>query len=449
MASELERANSQHDVMTSTNDVGDTLRVISQLARQRTVILETVSNAADWSRCESHLDQAIASQSPVCLLISHDSWTTIPQRWVASPDIHVVDSTFAGNLFDAIRESSEHLVSLVVMESESSERKRDNSLKSRLTRVDSAIARADRSAIWTKTFRTDPRRWISLYNQVGERDLYLWQWCLHGIEITTLPIVQDELFNEIVDLKLLSVIICVLFDDVADQSHNEQWLRELVNVVHTRTISSQLDEHICDHVQIAHELWQAYETRVRALPEFAELESVWQFDIDQFLTSMRYAQMINQSPDLANPTEHDVYTPHNMLMVSFGTLDMMASNTVPASERGAIREALWHAQAMGRVGNVLSTWRREIHEGDYSNGLVARALSQELVTANQLHELSPEEAIELLKELGIEHELHAKWERHRRISSRAAARIHTFDMTSVLDSHDRFLEMHLGSTGLI
>lgn len=449
MASELERANSRYEAVTLTNEVGETLRVISELSRNCTLIFENVSNAADWSRCEKHLDQAIASQFPVCVLVSHDSSTEIPQRWLASEQVNVVDSTFPGSTLEAIRECSQHLVSLVVLESELTELNHNNSLRSRLSRVDSAIARADRSAIWTKTFRADPRRWISLYNQVGERDLYLWQWCLHGIEITTLPNVQEELFNEIVDLKLLSVIICVLFDDVADRSHDDQWLRELMNVVQSGSTSFQLDEQIREHVEIAHELWQAYATRVRALPGYAELQSVWQFDIDQFLTSMRYSQMINQSPDLANPTEHDVYTPHNMLMVSFGTLDMMASDTVPVSERGAIREALWHAQAMGRVGNVLSTWQREIHEGDYSNGLVARALSQELITANQLHELSPAEAIELLKELGLEQELHAKWERHRRISTRAAARIHTFDMTSVLHSHDRFLEMHLGSTGLI
>lgn len=317
--------------------------------------------------------------------------------------------------------------------------------------VSVATIRDDRAAIWAKPFRSDARRWIAKYTEVGDRDPYLWQWCLHGIELTTLPCVAEELRTPGHDSKLLSVILCVLFDDVADRSRNPLWLDGLFKTVQglpCRETEPDFDE--CrEHLRVTSELWNEYRQRVRALPDFRKLEPVWRFDLDQFFTAMKYAQLVNTLPELINPTEHDVYTPHNMLMVSFGTLDLMCSPEVPMQERGAIREALWHAQAMGRVGNVLSTWRRELREGDSSNGLVSRALANGILSLVDLERLPSEELERKLKQSHVEQDLAEKWERHRRLARRCADRVTSFDMTSVLDAHDRFLEMHLGSIGLI
>ncbi|MCA8998433.1 MAG: hypothetical protein KDA80_15655 [Planctomycetaceae bacterium] len=327
--------------------------------------------------------------------------------------------------------------------------------------VPTEIAREDRAAIWKKTFRADVRRWIATYNRVGERDTYLWQWCLHGIELTTLPCVSLELRDDLYDTKLLSVILCVLFDDVADQTRDAAWLEDLLkevqgvpciaNGVPSPASHSSADRprEIREHVEVTRALWQEYEQRVAALPRYPLLKSVWRFDLDQFLTAMKYAQLVNLMPELMNPTEHDVYTPHNMLMVSFGTLDFMASPEIDIDDRGAIREALWHVQAMGRIGNILSTWKRELRELDRSNGLISRAVSDGVLSLGDLRELTPSQLEDKLKRSDYEARLTEKWHRHRRLSHRCVQRVKSLDLTEVLQAHDRFLEMHLSSAGLI
>ena len=39
------------------------------------------------------------------------------------------------------------------------------------------------------------QRWVEGYEEVGGRDVYLWRWCLHGLEITTLSCVDSALLR--------------------------------------------------------------------------------------------------------------------------------------------------------------------------------------------------------------------------------------------------------------
>jgi hypothetical protein len=323
--------------------------------------------------------------------------------------------------------------------------------------VSPEITRFDRQAVWRKSFRPDVRRWIAQYSSVGQRDLYLWQWCLHGIELTTLPCVPPALLHKLHDTKLLSVILCVLFDDVADCGERAEWLSTLLETCGERGVSglpSGTEPSECSALELQHrnvvrELWQIYIERVSQLEHFEELEPIWRFDLGQFFNSMRYGHLANRFPALINPAEHDVYSPHNMLMMTFLTLDLMASPPLPEQELGALREAIWHAQAMGRIGNVLSTWKREIRDRDFTGGIFSLALQQGTLSTAELQHLPGVELEARIMQAGYEAQLLARWETHRAILQRAASRVQSMDMQAVLTGHDRFLQMHLQSTGQI
>lgn len=329
--------------------------------------------------------------------------------------------------------------------------------RARRSFVSPETARSDRQAVWRKRFRSDVRRWIGLYDSVGQRDGFLWQWCLHGIELTALPCIIPDWRDSLCDTKLLSVIICVLFDDIADCGERAERLSSLLHVCGQGSISADdpiiedknLTEHEYLYRQVVAELWGDYVSRVSQLPHFREYEPLWQFDLGQFFNAMRYGHLANRFPALLNSTEHDVYSPHNMLMVSFSTLDLMASSPLPEEELGALREAIWHSQAMGRVGNILSTWRREIKDRDYTGGIFSRALRAGKVTLDELNTLTGEEIEERIRQSGQESVLMEKWERHRKCFLESAEAVTSVDMQQLLEGHDRFFEMHLQNVGLI
>jgi len=297
--------------------------------------------------------------------------------------------------------------------------------------VSAESAQSDQQEIEHKRLRLEVLRWIQEYDRVGRRNLYLWRWCLHGIELTTFTDVAESFRTHLHDSKLLSVILCVLFDDVADRHGRTELLETLIQSASNRVRAPApgicADEH--EYVDITRRLWSEYESRVRRYPQYGVFERLWRFDLLQFLNTMRYAHLVNSQPGLLNLTEHDIYTPHNMLMVSFSTLDLMCVPHFQTAELGHLREAMWHSQAMGRIGNVLSTWRRELSESDYSSGMFVGDPSLSMSTRERL--------------------LLDKWRWHRSRCHAAAGQVRSLDLIPVLRGHDRFFDMHLASAGRI
>ena len=452
---------------TGESDVKRSSPMVAALTHPdgRAVCFFDGSDASSWNDSRSTLQALADTQLPILAIVFGLDWDLAQSDVLESQyAIHRVDVELTGSLEAAIDEALETDDSTILLvsgqtqgsrqiERSDGEQHRQTArpcVRSTSAYVDSDVARQDRAAIWKKSLSSNARRWIAEYERVGTRELYLWQWCLHGIELTTLPSVSQPICTALCDTKLLSVIVCVLFDDVADEIHDVDWLNDLIDVVRApREAIAAQNPRIREHITTTRELWGEYTERVRQLPAYSEMAPIWQFDIEQFLTAMRYGQLVNQFPDLANPTEHDVYTPHNMLMVSFGTLDMMGSDGVATEDRGAIREALWHSQAMGRVGNVLSTWRREVENRDFSNRMVCQALSEGAVRPGDLEDLPADELKRLLLAERFEDELMDKWKRHRHVSHEVAKRVRSIDLRPVLAAHDRFFEMHLGCIGLI
>jgi len=433
------------------------------------MLIESPAMSTDWRQFEKDLQATLQASKMRTIVLLNGSDEDGPPQLDLNGTCHIekVYAAFNGTIHSAIEEALQRdghtlfipapneTVDPLAKSEDRSQLLTKKSLRKLPSRVDSDTARADRSAIWNKGFRREVRHWIAQYDEVGHRDLYLWQWCLHGIELTTLPSVSEEWQAAVHDVKLLSVILCVLFDDVSDREHDSAWLERLIAIADGAGVDinvdddSAIDSNQQKHLAVTRSLWTDYESRLRALPRFCEFSHVWKFDIQQFLSAMRYSHLVNANPGMINPTEHDVYTPHNMMMVSFGTIDFMASDEIPIDERGAIRETLWHVQAMGRVGNVLSTWRREINEGDFSSGMIARAVSDGIIDDETISQCDHKEIVSKLREANYDQVLKEKWERHRRVAHRAAQQVISMDLAPVLKGHDRFLEMHLGSTGLI
>jgi hypothetical protein len=188
---------------------------------------------------------------------------------------------------------------------------------------------------------------------------------------------------------------------------------------------------------------------VATYPGYAEYEPVLRYDLQQFQNTMRYSHLVNERPYLLNVAEHDLYTSHNMMIISFATLDLMCSPRFSRPDVGALREAIWHAQCMGRNGNLLSTWRRELANRDFTSGVFARAIMEGDLTHDALAhgDLAQIEAV--IRDRGHEAYFFKKWLEHRRHCHACARRITSLEMRGVLEGHDRFLAMHLASEGLI
>jgi transketolase C-terminal domain/subunit len=316
---------------------------------------------------------------------------------------------------------------------------------------DGQLAQEEREQVLTSELSADVKRWVAQYEELGRRDLYLWKWCMHGVEITTLPSVRTDLRAHLCDTKLLSIVLCVLLDDVADQHGNGQLLESLLEITSwdVDRPHNALSDAEQRYAGLTRALWAEYRSRIASYPCCSTFEPVLRYDLLQFFNTMRYSHLVNSRPYLLNMSEHDLYTSHNMMMISFATLDLMCSPSFPLSEVGPLREMMWHAQCMGRIGNLLSTWRRELAQHDFTSGVFARALMTGDLSLAELEWADQRQIESTIRERGHEAHFYQKWLDHRGQCRERARAVRSLDLSGVLDGHDRFLAMHLGSKGLI
>jgi hypothetical protein len=293
-------------------------------------------------------------------------------------------------------------------------------------------------------------RWIAAYREFGARDLYLWKWCALGVDLTTLPCVDARCREHLRDTKLLSIMVNVLLDDLADQRRPGALLGTLMDVTRGAVADvSRLSAEDRRYVEFTTEVWNEYWSRARQYGCFAAYERLLAYDLNQLFNAIQYSALLNEQLGLLNVVEHDLYSPHNMMMMSFATLDLMAAPSFRTTELGKLREAVWHAQWMGRIGNLLSTWEREVAVGDFTSGVFARAVSLGELTIDQL-QTADRSLIGSSINYGEHREFYQRrWNYHRKCFQARADEIRSIDMTELVRGHDRFFRMHLGSRGLI
>ncbi|HEX6984828.1 MAG TPA: hypothetical protein VF170_05600, partial [Planctomycetaceae bacterium] len=292
------------------------------------------------------------------------------------------------------------------------------------------------------------RRWAEGYARVGRRNPYLWTWCRQAVRITTLPCVEPALRDDAGDVKTLGVMFDVMLDDLADRGGDDRLLEELLAL----PLGRAADLSGCPAADRAYaeftcDLWREIVTRCEGFPRYAEFARLLRFDYLQLCNVMRYSHLLNGQLDLLNLAEHDVYTPHNMHIMVCSTIDLMCSPSFDRSELGRLREVVWHAQWMGRIGNLVTTWQRELGEGDFTSGVYARAVTRGDVTVAQLRAGDRPAVEQAILRGGHEEHFLRRWRRHRAFLRSRRARLASFDVERLADGYERLICLHLGSRG--
>ena len=148
-----------------------------------------------------------------------------------------------------------------------------------------------------------------------------------------------------------------------------------------------------------------------------------------------------------NLTEHDLYLPHNMHMMISATMDLMCSPEFDHSELGTVREAVWRAQYMGRIGNLVTTWEREIGQGDYTSGVFASLLSAGDLSPAELESGDRALIDRTIREGRHEQRFLQRWARCRDEILLLQPRVRSIDLGGLIAGLERLICLHLASRG--
>ncbi|HEY6876625.1 MAG TPA: hypothetical protein VI299_01350, partial [Polyangiales bacterium] len=113
------------------------------------------------------------------------------------------------------------------------------------------------------------------------------------------------------------------------------------------------------------------------------------------------------------------------------------------------REVFLHAQMMGRIGNTLATWERELKSRDFASGMFAHAVDLGVVLADGLHIADADDLKRSLGEPEVEQRLFQVWCVHRDKMVDKIARIHSVDLSPYVAACEELVATHLCGRGLM
>ncbi len=292
-------------------------------------------------------------------------------------------------------------------------------------------------------FSPELEGWIERYGKIGRRNRNMWEWTRRGIEAMTLPCVDDDWRDHVNTTKFLGVMLVVLLDDVADEHGNKQFTERLLDIPldPVRPDFSTFTAFEQKFASLCLQLWTEIQNRVVTYPCQLNYADILLYDYQQLLNAMSYSSLLKRRPELLNLAEHDLYLPHNMYMMVLSTLDLMCSSSFDVNELGRLREAIWHAQWMGRIGNLVTTWQRELVEEDYSSGVFARAMSHGDITAEMLRQGNRSKLRAAIRRGRHERYFESQWWQHRRWLGSQKPTFHSIDLGKIIEGLDKLIRL--------
>lgn len=311
------------------------------------------------------------------------------------------------------------------------------------------------TAVNDHTLPEDLRALLEDYHELhAARPPFMWKWVHRLAPQNTLPCVDQEYQDRVPIDKTITILFITLLDDILEKTQDRATYAELSKIpFKNKHADPDRDDVNSAYVRYGKRVWTRLEERIQRAPHFDTYEELFRFDIDRGIDSIDYSDIAIRRPDLSTLSDLERYESHNMVMFAYADIDLMHSSIDVRDELATIRDAIWTAQLMARIGNWVSTWERELAHGDYSSGPVVYALEEDIITPEELQERTDDEdsstaLIDRIKESGVETEFLRRWEQHYHELRKFDEELTSMDLDPFIAGTEEVLRYHLASRGL-
>ena len=286
---------------------------------------------------------------------------------------------------------------------------------------------------------------------VGERDAFLWKWIHNLFDEFTLSSVACDAADTVRSQKTRLTIFITTLDDLAEVSGDAATFARARAIpfggVELTGGESSGDEAVLEFLET---LWDDIQSELQSAPRYEEFADVFEYDFRQTINAMDYSRVLNDTPWAANRAEAERYDAYNMALFTYASVDLMYSPTFRQRELGTLRSLLCELQQMARIGNWLTTWERELAEGDVSSGIAVCALQRGVITPAEVVDPDSETVERLVDRIqthGIEAEFIREWEIRSRAVRKRTGELESIDASAIADGLENVMNHHLASDG--
>lgn len=285
---------------------------------------------------------------------------------------------------------------------------------------------------------------------LGDRSLFKWKWIYYICgDVVTLPSVPDRYAEVAQEAKFLVGTYVTLMDDLAEKYADDRTFWELAKVAHPGESPDWEADHLrTDYARAVRRVWAELEARIESAPQYDALRESFEFDLRATVQSMDFARLSRGLSGHANRTETWRYETVAIGGIPTADIDLMFSPTVDPDDHRQLREFVHELQYLWRLGNWITTWRREIPEGDFSAGIVLEAVERGVVSRSDLEAveagtLPPERVVECIEDADVSGLFVAEWQRRRDELRDREVDLGPIDADAVVDDMEELMRCHL------
>jgi hypothetical protein len=223
---------------------------------------------------------------------------------------------------------------------------------------------------------------------------FLTQWYFKTYKFAHLPCIDKKHIEKLAQDKTKLSVFAILVDDLADNQRTMDKTKLMKSIKIPWNGTKKYDDR---YLEVTRIIWKEIIGSIKNYPRYEEFKDLFFFDLKQFLNAIYYGYLVN-SMDMANFLESSLHSAHNMMVLLFCDMDLMCSPDFDKDEISKLRPILHWTQDITHIGNILSTYKREIMENDYSSPIISIALNEGTIT-KEVIENDPEQAIEKIQQI--------------------------------------------------
>ncbi|MBU4056690.1 hypothetical protein KJ695_02145, partial [Patescibacteria group bacterium] len=226
-----------------------------------------------------------------------------------------------------------------------------------------------------------------------------------------------------------------------------------------------------DYLSFVKKITQEMLTDVSVLPNYNLLKKdfyrYWLRVINCFKFTLYVNKLVKEGTEpkiekYFNNLSHSRYTNimgHNMHVVLAMIIDLMSLPKINRKEINLSIKISEEAQAMGRIDNWLSTWKRELVEKDFSSGVSIYLVKNKSIGVKDIktyigndgkkNNKAMSKLVKQIKKSNFINYFMKKWKKHRTKIKQYSGRITIFSVDEYLKGADSFLKLHLDNKNRI
>ncbi|HEC72701.1 MAG TPA: hypothetical protein ENI36_03755 [Thermoplasmatales archaeon] len=314
------------------------------------------------------------------------------------------------------------------------------------------ISQSEKEKILEKVFKYElspvVQDFVGGYNRLyGKRSNFLWKWLgvvyrESGVALST---VDPKYTDSVTDTKILFTMLFSILDDTSEYYKDEKLMEDLLSILSNNFDKKKIEKN--EQLMFFKKLWDYFQNEIKKYPRYHDLKDMFQYDLNQMMNSVRYCYLMNKKPEYINLQEMEIFGSYNMIVFILNGIDLLASPDFDKKDLPYLRTIFYNAQQMARIGNWLSTWKREIKEEDVSSGVFAYAFSNNIIHPDELKNLEEDEIIKRIENSGMLEYFIGSWKENYDNIKKYKKSIKSVDIDKYISGLENLIKLHLASEG--